>query len=168
MPYAHTGDTGVSPNSRPGLHLGNGRNRTYSGNLLRKAESGTHGRLIPRSRGAAGRRIPPHLVRAPAAFRAADPAAGQQGSQGASSLGQKRGAGLRRGHRDPGPQARRLQVRGSGGTLACTCSRRRGSGFGHAECADPRRGQVITGRLWGERGNRRRERLSLRVSQERR
>lgn len=72
-----------------------------SGNLLGKAESGAQGRLTPRSRGAAGRGIPPHLVRAPAAFRAADPRAGQQGSQGASSLGQKRGAGLRRGHRDP-------------------------------------------------------------------
>lgn len=39
VPCVHTGNPGVSPNSRPGLYLGNGRNRTHSLGSIKREPS---------------------------------------------------------------------------------------------------------------------------------
>lgn len=161
------------------IHLGNGRNHTYSlGRIKREPARESRTQRAPAAHPALTRRgwtRHPATPRESAPRRSGPPTlGGATGVSGCEFVRAKAGyrpeARARGPPRGPGPQARRLQVRGSGGTLAWTCSRRRRSGSGYAECAAPQPkerpewSRAGSGEKEGTEGG---ERLFLRVSQER-
>lgn len=111
------------------------------------------------------RGLRPHRVGAARASGPADPRAGQGGA-GSAVVRTKAGTGLRYRLGDParaGLQARRRQVRGKGGPLAGTSSRRRGGGLGLGEREAP----LPPERPWWSRTALGRARVSCRVGQHR-